>query len=291
LGALTRRLQMDFKAARVYMKKIVASIAVVGLLCAGARAEDPQRIKSVQETAFARAKSFPQKTSSHFHVYHESPLAPAGVMNVLESLHAKMLLDLIEFAPWASGETVDVVIYKNDVSYHDATGMPAWGGGHADMGNKAVFVFESDNFQRTMAHELTHLYFDDYFVKEGKHPPTWLNEGMATMMEWDYGWNQQEAQFPAAKVADRFMPLDRFFAFDYYDSGATGETVSLWYMQASSLVRYLFRRFPRSQFVSFCRSIKEGKSVDDSLKAAYSLQIPNAATFERLWRENLKNPQ
>jgi hypothetical protein len=275
--------------------KIILNILVVvflfGVAGGDVRAADVGEVKAVQETAFARAQKFPRKTSTHFRVYHESAMAPAGVLNVLEGLHSKMLLDLIEFAPWASGAVVDLVIYKDNVSYHDATGMPSWGGGHADLENKVIYVFEGGNFQRTMAHELTHLFFDDYFVKEKKHPPTWLNEGMATMMEWDYGWSDQEAQYPAARFAEHFMPLEQFFAFDYYEHQAANETVSYWYMQASSVIRYLFRRFPRHQFLAFCRSLRDGKSVDDSLKSAYNLHVPNTAALERLWRENLQNPQ
>ena len=124
--------------------------------------------------------------STHFVLYYEDPLAPAGVLNTLEGLHAKLLLDLGVFSPWAYQESIRVYLYKDGKSYAEHTGMNPWAVAHINVQKKTIYGHADSDFQRVLAHELGHLFFSQYFLAKSVAPPLWLNEGVATMMEWRY---------------------------------------------------------------------------------------------------------
>lgn len=218
-------------------------------------------------------------------------MAPAGVLNTLEGLHAKLLLDLGSFSPWAYREAIHVFLYRDGESYAAHTGMNAWTAAHVNILKKTVYGHSSVDFQRVLAHELGHLFFSQFFLAKSTAPPLWLNEGVATMMEWQYGLEGDQKAMDRYLLSSGVIPFDQFLAFNYAHAGAAdGEGVGLWYNQAQSVTRYLMRGFSQTQFLKFCDELRAGHSLDDSLRAAYGLAIPNAATLERLWMESLQVP-
>lgn len=263
------------------MKSLRAACLVVALTVSSSAlfsAEAPS-----DELGRPPAADFRTVASTHFRVHHEASYAPAGVLNVLEGLHAKLLLDLLPFAPWAKDGVVDVYIYRDGDSYHGRTGAPAWAGGHINAAERRVHVFESDQFSRTMAHELGHLFFDDYFVSKGAPPPVWLNEGVASLMEWDYGLREENRP-----RKDQVRPLGEFLAFNYHRHGGAGSEVSAWYRQAASLAEFLMRRFSRAQFTQFCDELRRGATLQEALPRAYGPQLPGVEELDRLWRAGLE---
>ncbi len=236
----------------------------------------------------APAEDFQEVSSRHFRVLHESAYAPAGVLNTLESLRAKLLLDLALFAPWAREGTIRVTLYRTPEEYRRRTGAPPWAAAHVDVKERRVFVYESGDFARTMAHEMAHLLFEDFFVSKGARPPAWLNEGVATLMEWDYGLEGEEAAGRRALAEEEMPPLAEFLEGPAPSAEPGGPAASLWYRQASGVVRLLMRDLPQTQFFSFCGRLRDGEPLDAALKGAYGLQVPDVAALERLWRESLR---
>ena len=227
--------------------------------------------------------------STHFVLHYEEQMAPAGVLNTLEGLHAKLLLDLGVFSPWAYRESIQVYLYRDGNSYAAHTGMNSWTLAHINVEKKTVYGHSASEFQRVLAHELGHLFFSQYFLAKSTAPPLWLNEGVATMMEWQYGLESDQKAMDRQLIAAGPIPFDQFLAYNYAHAGAAdGESVGLWYNQAQSVTRYLMRGFPQAQFLKLCDGLRRGRSLDDSLQAAYGLAIPNTAALERLWRENLR---
>ncbi|HRY28705.1 MAG TPA: hypothetical protein P5079_01560, partial [Elusimicrobiota bacterium] len=196
--------------------------------------------------------------SRHFSVQYESPYPPAGVLNTLEGLHAKLLLDLLPFAPWAKDGKIQVVLYSSAERYRAVEVMPAWAGGHVDVKARRIFLFEGDEFRRTMAHEMAHLFVQDYFAARGSVPPDWLNEGVAMRMEGDYGGAVSSG---GRELKEASPSLEAFFNLNYRHAAQRPEEVALWYGQAGSLAGYLMRQFPRGQFVAFCDRLRNGASV------------------------------
>lgn len=225
-------------------------------------------------------------SSAHFTVYFDSAYPPAGVMNDLESLHAKLLLDLLNFAPWAQNKKIDVFIYKDAATYRSRTGVTQWAGGHVDVARRAIHMFSGPHFRRVMAHEMAHLFLQDFFKERDATPPAWLNEGLACLMEWDYGMETPQ-HMPASKRSRDAEPLESLFRFDYHHEVRPSDAMADWYGQSYSVVRFMLRRFQPRPFFVFCQALRDGTSMDPALLRAYGLQMANTATLERLWKENL----
>jgi hypothetical protein len=227
--------------------------------------------------------------SSHFVLHYEDQMAPAGILNTLEGLHAKLLLDLGVFSPWAYRESVHVYLYRDGESYAAHTGMNAWTAAHINILKKTVYGHSASDFQRILAHELGHLFFSQFFLVKSTAPPLWLNEGVATLMEWEYGLEGDQKAMDRQLLSSGTIPFDQFLAFNYAHAGAAdGEGVGLWYNQAQSVTRYLMRGFSQAQFLKFCEELRGGHSLDEALRASYGLAVPEGKALERLWRESLR---
>jgi len=245
-----------------------------GLPCLGAESESVFRKERVV-------------VSSHFLIHYEDAFAPPVVVSVLESLRAKLLLDLGAFSPKVTQEKTHVYLYKDPESYSRNTGMPSWAVAHVNVESRTVYATPSPQFQRVLAHELGHLYFTPFFTAKNVLPPLWLNEGVATLMEWDYGGEGDQERMTEL-LQERALPLVLFMATSYHDAGLNdGEAVGVWYTQAQSVTRYLMRGFSRAQFVTFCEGLRDGKTLDQSLRGAYGLAVPDGETLETLWRGSL----
>jgi hypothetical protein len=231
------------------------------------------------------APALKEVSSPHFVVQYQSAYPPAGILNDLESLHVKLMLDLNDFVPWAQTEKVHVVLYKDAETYRRETGIRAWAGGHVVLAQRRVYTFESEDFRRVMAHELAHLFLEDFFARKNARPPSWLTEGIATLMERDYGVERSQRLHDAA-YADQMEPLAGFFAFDYHHQDRDAEAMSLWYRQAYSVVRFLMR-LSSVQFFLFCSALRDGKTLDQSLALAYGVQVWDVPSLETLWRRSL----
>ncbi|MFA6003227.1 MAG: hypothetical protein WC881_04090 [Elusimicrobiota bacterium] len=238
---------------------------------------------------------FHQAASEHFTVHYDCVQAPEGVLSDLEMLHAKLALDLILFAPWAQTEKVSIYIYESSQTFHARTGAPEWSRGQADPARRSVQVCAGPGLRRILAHELAHLFFDDFFLSAPagygserlRQPPVWLSEGVAVNMEWDYGLGQDQAAI-RARARDHALPLKDFLAFDYRQQRADGE-VSDWYVQAYSLVRYFMRSLPGSLFFEFCDALRRGVPMEQALGRTYGGVLPDIPALERHWRESLRD--
>ncbi len=226
--------------------------------------------------------------TAHFILYHEAVYAPVGITGMLEGLHAKLLLDLQDVAPWAAREKIRVFVYADAASYASKTGIPEWAAAFAVPESRQIHCYESPHLQRILSHEMTHLFFTPFFSDSGAVSPAWLNEGIAKMMEWNYGQEEDTALMDHESFSKGSLGLAEIFAFDYHHSSSVPpDFLNLWYQQSVSVTAYLMHRLPRSRFPVFCASLRSGKSADDALREAYGNQVTDVAALERLWRESL----
>jgi hypothetical protein len=225
--------------------------------------------------------------TAHFRIHHEAPYAPVGVTGLMEGLHAKLMLDLQEFAPWARTEKADVYVYADAGSYVRRTKIPAWSAAYAVPEKRQIHCYESPHLQRILAHEMSHLLFTPFFQEKGSDPPAWLGEGVAKVMEFNYGQEDQTNRMNRHSFSREAPALDLVFAFDYHHSPADSRDINQWYEQSASVTAYLMRRLPRPSFIRFCDALRDGKTTDQALQAAYGFQVPDVTALERLWRDSL----
>lgn len=229
--------------------------------------------------AAAEPARWHETLSPHFHIKHEAAFAPQSFTIELEKLHNRLRLDLSMFAPWMAKERITLFLYAEQSTYlRGRFNPPAWSNGLAFVQDRTLATFAMSDRRKllqVLGHETTHLLFEGYFQELGKVPPVWLNEGLS-MLEEDGPDDSEASQWKAAfedLSPEDIIPLPRFAALtptkDLKDDSAT---VTLWYIQAYGLVRFLSRGRSRMQFFNFCSQIRDGVPLEAALSKVYRLR-------------------
>lgn len=204
---------------------------------------------------------------------------------------------------WTWDNRVKIYIYPDKVSYLKASSQPQWSEGMADYASKTILTYRQAKgfLDSLLPHEVAHLLFRDFVGFKSKIP-LWLDEGIAQ-------WVQEEDRKKImALMKDNFskgivlslkdmMDLDipRIKSSDtihiryalqeeptlMFLSG--DNLVKLFYLQSASLVGFLIEKYGNSRFTEFCRSLKEGESLDSALRKAYPLLITNLEELQKAW--------
>ncbi|MFH2203928.1 MAG: hypothetical protein ABIJ96_12480 [Elusimicrobiota bacterium] len=247
---------------------------------------------------FAATGRWHESVSPNFIVRHESSFMPPGLLLELGKMHGRLRLDLSMFSPWMAKERIHVYLYSTAKSYVAGEFKPpAWSNGVAYSERKLIATHEQAEKRKLiaiMSHEMTHLLFESYWAEEKKSPPVWINEGLAMMEEAvdpklpeDSDWHRSMWVLSQARP----LRLKNFFAMNPTRDmmHAQKEQVSHWYVQAYSLVYFLYRKHTRMQFRSFCGMLRDGKSLEQSLWKAY--RYASVDKLEAAWRKWLALPE
>ena len=248
--------------------------------------EDRMDVADMQAPA-----GFVKSVSRHFVIFAEEYPASDRFIELVENLHSNLMLDLAPFSPWARDERTTVFLFKNQETYRRVTGRPAWSGGASSVSKRKLYVFESEELPGIVAHELTHIYFDGFFL-EGTTDPLWLSEGMATLVQVERGlaapnWLRENIQ---RLEAGDGMEIEKFTGVTS-TSGWPDEKVRLWYAQAYSMVRFLIRTQYRSSFYKFSAHLRDGRPAPEALYRAYGAPYTRLKALEHAWRYELSRAQ
>ncbi|MEW5951734.1 MAG: hypothetical protein GX447_04030 [Elusimicrobia bacterium] len=237
--------------------------------------------------AFVYSTDWKTKTSPNFNLYYEGKWTPDSIMIELEKIFAKMRLNVSMFAPWMTKNKTNIYIYSSQENYLKGEfAPPTWSKGLAFYDKKAVVVYDMGDIEKlksTLAHELTHLYFESYFSEKMKTPPQWLNEGLAVFME-DLTYESEGPWKRALKftMPEKFLKFSVFFdtKIENLDSS---EKISNWYLQAYGIVSYLYRPNKRLAFKNLCDLIREDYKIEKNLWEAYRFRT--ASDLELEWKK------
>jgi hypothetical protein len=230
---------------------------------------------------------FVKTVTRHFNVYAEGDPASAKFIEVLEGLHGNLMLDLASFAPWSAEDRVAVFLFKSQDTYRRVTGRPAWSGGASSVANRKVYVYESEELPGILAHELTHIYYDGFFLS-GTTDPLWLSEGMATLVQVERGLAAPTWLRENLDILERgggFTMAEMMSVTTTADS--PDDKVRLWYAQAYSTVRFMIRAQSRGNFYKFSEYLREGKDPTQALYRAYGMPYNRLKALEYAWRYEL----
>jgi len=234
---------------------------------------------------------FVRSSSRHFLVFAEQYPASARFIELIESLHSNLMLDLAPFTPWANNERTTIFLFKNQDTYRRVTGRPVWSGGASSVGKRKLYVYESEELPGIVAHELTHIYFDSFFL-DGTTDPLWLSEGMATLVQVERGLaapNWLRENLERLEQGDGF-PIDKLTSVTS-TAGWPDAKVRLWYAQSYSVVRFLIRTQYRSSFYKFSAHLRDGRPEPEALYRAYGAPYTRMVALEHAWRYELSRSQ
>ncbi len=186
-------------------------------------------------------------------------------------------------APWRP--RCEVVLHANSASYAQAVGR-----GAAQTSGSSLIQFRGAQVAlrridlapvtagktSALAHELTHVVVADCF--QGRQPPKWLDEGIATRADSAEKQRLHERDFHQALNAGSTFALADLLTIDRC---ATYDQYATFYGQSLSLVDFLVRQGTPDRVVLFANAaLREG--YDRALQQVYG--IDNLAQLDQLWR-------
>ena len=218
--------------------------------------------------------------TTHFTIRHESMASSLGDNNRIERIYEALHPDLWQLVPWMTQKKVIVYLYSNQESYLKGRfHPPPWSAGLMTQtkDEKILAIFEPMD-TTIVAHELTHLYFHSFFDEKSAQPPTWLDEGLAGMLQ-DEALTMPD---PREKGPVLLWPVPfKTFLHSRPVNDSHSEWISIWYQQAHSVVRFIKRGHIDGLFTVFCRKLHDGASPEAALREVYGYE--NEAAFEQAW--------
>lgn len=219
-------------------------------------------------------------------IYRESHPVGEELKTVLDTIHGNLMLDLTPFTLVAKPNKILVMLFKDKESYMGFTKRPPWSGAASDLKADTMYVLEGRNFYPLSVHELTHLYFDGYFLPAIS--PLWLSEGMAVYMQI-HATKQKPSWVDNSLrsiLSGKYIELENMMQMEDL-SALTSAQAEIWYTQAYSLVDYLLNERTRDEFYRFCNELKAGAPVHQALYRAYGMPFTKVSVLQNVWLHDL----
>lgn len=131
----------------------------------------------------------------------------------------------------------------------------------------------------TTAHEITHIIIHRAtFNPTAQNMPSWLNEGLAEFgnIHATIGY---DLALEFAVQTDRVLPI-----MFMRGQPSKGEDIIIFYGQARSIIRWLFRTFGRDKLTEFMSYLKRGDTLDEAFTNAYG---GDRVVITNMWREEI----
>ena len=220
--------------------------------------------------------------------YLEDPAFAQEVLTQAERYYQKIAFDLgysryDNFWQWEN--RAKIYIYRNHGEFLKATGKNPWIHGTAFYNKKEIISYKWGQgfLEVLLPHELCHLIFRDFVGFKGE-VPLWLDEGVA---EWEEAGKRKGAvETVKALIAQKeYIPLKELMRVGSDSEKDPVQSAKL-YAQAATLVGYLMETYGSSSFGSFCRELRDGKSVGEALAFVYTDSIQDVETLEKKWLQH-----
>jgi len=244
---------------------------------------------------FIHAEEKLQEKSLHFIVYFpEGHLDFANdVLYKAELYYKKIASDLgyeryDQFWLWEN--RVKIYLYPSHPDYVKATWRPVWSHGMADYNKKAIYSYigSREFLETVLPHELGHLIFRD-FIGFKSNIPLWLDEGVAQWCESERKRYEAKEIVKDLLKGNKLIPLSQLVRESLYYKTGNEEIVYIFYQEALSVVDFLITKYGIGTFTKFCRYLKDGKSLEEAIKLAYSPFLYNLVDLEKEWKKFLSD--
>jgi len=191
---------------------------------------------------------------------------------------------------WTWDHRVKIYIHPNRESFLKDTGQPQWSEGVANYTTKEIasYAWSEGFLEALLPHEMTHLIFRDYVGFKGE-VPLWLDEGVAQWMEPQ---KREAVKYAIANLSQqgKLLSLRQMMTLDIREVDDSA-LVTTYYIQAVSLVSFLVKKYNSGRFANFCRQLRDGKSIEESLKFAYPTALRSIEDLEEKWAAYIKEEQ
>lgn len=251
---------------RGWVFRLIAILAAFPLLASAAGTQEWQVVKS-----------------SHFLVMHRGDEAFAKRVSDKAETYYKTIADDLGFTRyqnfWIWDNRVKIVIYPTASAFAEACEAPVWASGRASYARHEIASYRQSGpgfLTSLLPHELSHLILSD-FMGEAR-VPLWLTEGFAQ-------WEQEGRKSSGFLQGQGFKLKDLMVADIRRDSDQ--QRVAIFYAQSASVVGFMISRYGGTAFGAFCKAMRDGKTVEAALAAAYPGDLPSVDALEQKWLKSL----
>jgi hypothetical protein len=219
--------------------------------------------------------------TAHFLVKAYTTETAVAQSVVCEQAYSRVMNDLglYSFAP---AKPYNIMVYRDADEYLKATGQPRWSGGIA-YGN-AILIYESEGSAGVLAHEMTHLIFNEFMGLANSADFKWVNEGVAVYEETRTSAESRTAysQRFSNMVSPNPIPFSQLAIQAPQGDQKTG-AVERWYAQAGSVVAFMIKEGGTLGFSIFITRLKAGDTMDTAIGAAFPSLWKTTRDMERAW--------
>lgn len=214
--------------------------------------------------------------STHFIIYYKN--APHDfvkeLVNYSEDYYNKIAdgLGFRRFDFWLWDNRAKIYIYDDREDYNKSTGFSPWSAGFAVIHTKTIhtYPYAKGFFETILPHEMGHIVFREFIGFSNRQVPVWLDEGVASFQERNRAESASQIVRAAIKNGT-YIPLTKLNSMDPRIMADQG-TVSLFYAESVSVVYYLVKQFGKDSFIVFCQRLRDGKTLQESLRSTYSIK-------------------
>ena len=272
----------------------------------------PAPNKKFNPNAFRPGVTWVPSQSTHFEIYTQKRTGSGISSSNMSMTFENAYQTLRRFIPWMMSGKVRVFVYQDHQSYlRYEPNAKAWSGALAYPTRGEIVVYDTpgnkqgQNLKESFTHELTHMFTQQFFDshKTGRiMTPTWLDEGLAVLLEdqsyaggngpWNndfktlnfqrdpankpgFGSFSSSSSFGKTLTAKRqgppqyLVPFDQFMEEGSLEMAESRNKTQDWYFQAYVMVRFLLNPAGgtspsnRMQFEQFTRLLAQGEAVRD----------------------------
>lgn len=268
------------KAARLALLAVLLSACIP---YPGALPPDDSGFSRITEGVFpALDPGASQLESLHFNIRAYGTPKAQALAETAEAAYGRVMLDtgLYSFKPRG---LYQIILYGSEEEYHRKTGQPAWSGG-LSVGN-AIYAYDGPSLERILSHEMTHLIVYE-FMGRVNLDHRWINEGLAVYEEGRAGPQNPLGQrdiFAAVRGSMRQQPIPMDQMIHLIPASEKDYTVSLWYAQSESMIRFMIERGGRMGFGQFLACLREDKKLDLAISESFVGVWRSLADFQDAW--------
>ncbi|HEY7351254.1 MAG TPA: tetratricopeptide repeat protein [Terriglobales bacterium] len=206
--------------------------------------------------------NFAEHETGHFVLRYEGAQSSESLRGQILSTLESAYQDLSSEFGNSPRASIEVVLYTNQ-AYFDVTRAPTWTGALNDGKIRIPLggvSYVSSDFARVLRHELTHSFVNQ--ATQGRCP-TWLNEGIAQMLE-PKSLGSLGAPLARLYKNDRAIPLNMLEGGFFSLSTGQAEVA---YAESLATVEYIRDRYGMSDIMRMLDRLGQGESTESAMRS------------------------
>lgn len=220
-----------------------------------------------------------RKQSAHFILHYQGDVTSADLQQQLLATMEAQFRDLASQLNYEPSESIIVILYTQK-EFVDITEAPSWAGavndGKLRIPLRGVTGMNPE-LERVLKHELTHSFLRSL---AGGRCPTWLNEGMAELME-----SRSSSRYarPLAALFEQRREIP-FAVLEHPFNRFSDAQAQVAYAESLSGVEYLRERYGMGEILRMLGNIGSGMEPELALRQSTGMDY---SAFQQRIGENL----